>query len=658
MSLGSECVCTYVLRQQAANSNAVSDSVVSRQREREVVGRSITQQSAVSLAVFAFIMSGRGGNKTKTRKQHLKKMWEARKRGREEEKREEREEKRERESGERSDQRCQPSTSDSPVHPSTSTHSPTPKVGAAKRKQELSVEMGLLATEEVENEEYLIVKKGRLLQWARSIARCSCGKKMKVKEGKTSGMVANFSALCSDCKSEKDFTASGGGNKERYHVHQQLVKSTLWSGNGYAGVTDLFVALNMHPLSERGYYKIAQEIEEEGIKKLESVMEKTRACLHEQLKKNGDDSEVKDIYVSCDGSWSKRGFTAKYGFISVIEMSTGYCVDFVVLSKYCKTCSGITDGQVPVHECTKNFHGSSPAMEVEGWKQLWGRSVAKCNFRYLKVVSDGDSKGIAAVQELDPYGVNIEKFECVNHVSKRLGGALLNASKQFHLGGKGEGTLTKDKIIRLAHYFGKAIKQETTVDDMKNAIYSTLKHCKSTDSHPQHSNCPDGEQSWCFYKRAVANNQPIPSHKEKMHTYLKESVVAKIMPVYMRLANSQLLEKCKGDTQNNNESLHNVIWSMLPKRKFFSLRRMLYCTYRAVVRFNHGHLAAATLEGTIGMESKKVLTEINKRRVSSEEWREDKKEESRKRKIRFIQEEEKLKAREGETYGPGIAPLP
>lgn len=143
-----------------------------------------------------------------------------------------------------------------------------------------------------------------------------------------------------------------------------------------------------------------------------------------------------------------------------------------------------------------------------------------------------------------------------------------------------------------------------------------------------------------------------------MHTYIKESVVAKIMPVYMRLANSQLLEKCKGDTQNNNESLHNVIWSMLPKRKFFSLRRMLYCTYRAVVRFNHGHLAAATLEGNMGMESKKVLTEVNRKRVSIEEWKKDKKEESRKRKIRFVQEEEKKKAREGETYGHGIAPLP
>ncbi|KAK4325248.1 hypothetical protein Pmani_004206 [Petrolisthes manimaculis] len=94
---------------------------------------------------------------------------------------------------------------------------------------------------------------------------------------------------------------------------------------------------------------------------------------------------------------------------------------------------------------------------------------------------------------------------------------------------------------------------------------------------------------------------------------------------------------------------------MLPKTKFFCQRRITYGVYRAVVRFNHGQLAA---EGSIGKESEKVLRRVMHRRVCSEKWREGKKEESRKRKIRFVQEEEKKKAEEGETYGPGIAPLP
>ncbi|MPD06632.1 hypothetical protein E2C01_102456 [Portunus trituberculatus] len=117
-----------------------------------------------------------------------------------------------------------------------------------------------------------------------------------------------------------------------------------------------------------------------------------------------------------------------YGFVSVIEETTGLCIDFVVLSKWCKTCENVTDGEdVLVHECIKNYSGSSPAMEMEGWKLLWQRSVEKCKLRYVKIISDGDSKGISAVQNLGLY--DVKKLECVNHVSKRLGTALLQAHK-------------------------------------------------------------------------------------------------------------------------------------------------------------------------------------------------------------------------------------
>ena len=240
---------------------------------------------------------------------------------------------------------------------------------------------------------------------------------------------------------------------------------------------------------------------------------------------------------------------------------------------------------------------------MEGWKILWGRSVEKCKLRYVQVVSDGDSKGISAINTLDPYdGRAIEKLECCNHVSKRLGTALLSASKSLKLGGKKVGSLTKDKVLRLSHYFGKCINQETTVADMKQGIYATLRHCQSTDQKPQHSTCPDGPTSWCFYKRATANNQPIPSHK-KMKTYLREEVVQKIMPIYMRVANNDLLSKCRGDTQNSNESLHASIWNVLPKTSFFSLKRMIYCVHYAVVQFNHGAMVAKSALGMHGLKN-------------------------------------------------------
>ena len=51
--------------------------------------------------------------------------------------------------------------------------------------------------------------------------------------------------------------------------------------------------------------------------------------------------------------------------------------------------------------------------------------------RYTVMLSDGDSKSFKKIVEEKVYGedIVIEKEECVNHVSKRLGAALRNVKK-------------------------------------------------------------------------------------------------------------------------------------------------------------------------------------------------------------------------------------
>ncbi|GFT27716.1 uncharacterized protein TNCV_3570851 [Trichonephila clavipes] len=100
---------------------------------------------------------------------------------------------------------------------------------------------------------------------------------------------------------------------------------------------------------------------------------------------------------------------------------------------------------------------------------------------------------------------------------------------------------------------------------MKTAIYASLMHCSSTDKKPMHGKCPQGESSWCFYKRAIAKGETPGSHSS-MKTYLSPQVVEKIMPVYQRLASDTILERCvAGKTQNSNESLHSCIWRKCTK---------------------------------------------------------------------------------------------
>ena len=81
-------------------------------------------------------------------------------------------------------------------------------------------------------------------------------------------------------------------------------------------------------------------------------------------------------------------------------------------------------------------------------------------------MSDGDSKTYDNLVQNKVYGeTEIKKEECVNHVAKRMGTALNNLVAQ----GKaqkdsisGKGKLTKDKIIKIQNYYGRAIKDNSS----------------------------------------------------------------------------------------------------------------------------------------------------------------------------------------------------
>ncbi|GFT19638.1 uncharacterized protein TNCV_2535081 [Trichonephila clavipes] len=133
------------------------------------------------------------------------------------------------------------------------------------------------------------------------------------------------------------------------------------------------------------------------------------------------------------------------------------------------------------------------------------------------------------------------------------------------LGGRKQGSLTDKNITKLQNYYRKAIKDNVPdTNKMKTATYASLTHCSSTDKKPMHGKCPEGESSWCFYKRAIAKGETPGSHSS-MRTYLSPLVVEKIMPVYQRLASDTILGRfVAGKTQNSNESLHSCIWRKCP----------------------------------------------------------------------------------------------
>ncbi|EGI59637.1 hypothetical protein G5I_12204 [Acromyrmex echinatior] len=144
-----------------------------------------------------------------------------------------------------------------------------------------------------------------------------------------------------------------------------------------------------------------------------------------------------------------------------------------------------------------------------------------------------------------------------------MGTHLRNLKKRTKgLGGKGK--LTGKLIDELSIYFGLAIRRNCeSVEKMKTAIWTTLLHKISTDNHPQHDDCPTGENSWCSWQRAKSSNTLATyTHKSLMSDIVYEA----INPVYEQLTTDDLLTRCIGGfNQNSNESFNSTVWAMAPK---------------------------------------------------------------------------------------------
>lgn len=203
-------------------------------------------------------------------------------------------------------------------------------------------------------------------------------------------------------------------------------------------------------------------------------------------------------------------------------------------------------------------------MEPDAVVQMFSRSESTYNVRYAYYVGDGDSKTFKSIQDAKPYGnFAVTKKECIGHVQKRLGTRLRNLKKEVkNLGGRGK--LTGKLIDELSVYYGLAIRRNTdSVENMRNEIYATLYHKISSDEKPQHDKCPVGTDSWCSWQRAKASHTlDVYTHKPAMSMQVFDAV----QKIYEDLTRDDLLSRCLGGfTQNANESLNAVVWTIAPK---------------------------------------------------------------------------------------------
>ncbi|GFS48185.1 uncharacterized protein TNCV_2295971 [Trichonephila clavipes] len=460
-----------------------------------------------------------------------------------------------------------------------------------------------------------------------------------IKQHHSMGYSTKMELLCESCHESYGsvFSSFQEEAKNSHDINSKLVSAFLSIGRGHAALETFSSVLNMPTMDRKTFAKCMHNLSvknKEVKKKMLEMSRQTAREAHVKVDASLKNQEIIDVSVTYDGTWQKRGHTSNLGLGIIIDIFSGLVLDFEVLSKYCHNCvvagrdMGVdwaefhTWPKGHADECDKNFDGTSGAMEMHAALIMWRRSISDCQMRFVSMLSDGDSKTFQFLSDNKIYGsdIKIEKEECLNHIAKRLGKVKEWKVKKVTLGGRKQGSLTNKNITKLQNYYRKAITDNVPdTDKMKTAIYASLMHCSSTDKNPMHGQCPEGESSWCFYKRAIAKGETPGSHSS-MRTYLSPQVVEKIMPVYQRLASDTILERCvAGKTQNSNESLHSCIWRKCPKEVFVSKRRLEIAVTDATEKHNLGYVKSLEAKEDSCLNDSFSLTiaeRQNKRRIS------------------------------------------
>ena len=253
---------------------------------------------------------------------------------------------------------------------------------------------------------------------------------------------------------------------------------------------------------------------------------------------------IVDVAVTFDGSWKNRGLKSHHCFVSAISVDTGRVIDYVYLTNLCKICndkdaldkSGIDYLEFVVShgpDCKKNHEGSS-------------QSIRKLVER-LKGQKLEDGKGI-----------------------------------------QGKGRLTIARIDAFQRWYGKCLKDNK--GNPEAASRGTLAMLHHYPEDASHDYCPPGPDSWCKYQvdLALGTNTHQPCQWA-----LSPAIVGAIMPIFQDLSDIGLLSSCsRAMTQNQNESLHHVIWSLVPKEQYNSTTEVELAIHLVVLYFNIGRAAA------------------------------------------------------------------
>ncbi|GFW32862.1 uncharacterized protein TNCV_1774291 [Trichonephila clavipes] len=190
-------------------------------------------------------------------------------------------------------------------------------------------------------------------------------------------------------------------------------------------------------------------------------------------------------------------------------------------------------------------------------------------------------------------GARLRKLKTMNRGKKLSDGKSIS----------GKNRLTDKFIDTITTYYGNAIRQNnSSVRDMRQALWAIYCHYRSTDEEPIHHFCPIGDTSWCKYQKTVATNSAsLFKHKN----IVPIAIMDEIKPIIAELSAPKLLKKCVwggGKTQNAIESSNSTVWKYCPKTSGSSKNIVDIAVNEAIVMFNEGMTGRVKIMKALGFK--------------------------------------------------------
>lgn len=178
----------------------------------------------------------------------------------------------------------------------------------------------------------------------------------------------------------------------------------------------------------------------------------------------------------------------------------------------------------------------------------------------------------------------------------------------------GPGKLTLAMVDSFQVWYGQALRKNKGDTNRMSTETKAILHHYSEDA--DHTYCPNGINSWCKWKtdQETGDNTYTP-----VSNPLPAAVVQILKPVFDSLSDPNLLQGCKNClTQNQNESLHHVVWGYAPKDQYHSAHEVDLAISLGVSTFNTGiskcRIYEANRSVTIEQKEKRKINRYKKRR--------------------------------------------